>query len=186
MANKVTIFHFSCLHLWFLQFFTSVTLNSFSSTNVVDCAGNSYTSLFFSLPFSYFSSFLNFKACFYHFLLFFSVLFSALCLGYPSIFFYSAFCAFCSLFCSLPLHLFTLFIFCHIVFLSNLLTFFSIFLLLYYVRFTLMFYNNSFCSLSVIIHLFRAPLSNTSLLSYLLLLLFFLTPYSFGKDPMIF
>ena len=91
------------LLLRFLRFFPWDIL---PSTNLVDPAGNSYTSLSSSfLPFFHFSSFWNLKIYFYQFFLFFSVFFSALYLVHPFILFYSSFYF---LFCYLPLYLFTL------------------------------------------------------------------------------
>ena len=98
-----------------------------------------YITQIFFLLFFFISIFWNLKICSYLFLLFFPLLFSALHVFHPSILFYF-FSASCSVFSSLT------------VFFSNLLSFLfslSLFLLLYSVCFSLMFYHCSICSLSV-------------------------------------
>ena len=109
-------------NVWFLWFFSRVSLEVFSPAQQI-LLGNSYMSLrFFFLPFLYFSSFWNLKNCFYQFLLYFSVFFSSLGLVFLQIYY--------------PL--------------------ISLFLSLYSVCFSLMFYNCLICFLSVILHLVRA------------------------------
>ena len=128
---------------------------------------------FFSLL-SIFSSFWNLKVCFYQFILYFSVFFSALYLVHPSLLF-----LFCFLFPVLSPRLcfysFYFLIFLFFFFKSAFLSFF------FFYCFSFMFCYYSICSLSVILHPFR----NTSLLSLLLLLLFSVNTFC-CKDCMIF
>ena len=133
---------------WFLQFFTCVFWGILLSTNLVDRVHYSFTPLRFFSLFFYISLFWNLESILiYSFcsflcsfllsilsiLLFFSTLLSAPC----SVFSLSIY----SLYFLNPL----------IVFFSNLLSFIflSLFLLLYSVCFSLMFYYYSICSLSV-------------------------------------
>ena len=137
-----------------------------------------YTTAILRLVFSfssffYIHSFYNFEICCYLFLLIFSVFFSVLYLIHPSILFQSSFY---SLFCylSLFMYLFSDLLDC---FPLKCTIFFSLFLLLYSISFSLMFYYYSICSLSDNLHLFRSLF--VILLSYHFcpLLLFSIYPF---------
>ena len=124
-----SMFSLLIILLKFLWFFTCVSWDILPSTNLVDCADYSFTSLrFFFLLFFYISLSWNLEICSYLFLQFFPVFFSALYLLHHSILFYSSFCF---LFCLLPLYLFTLFSdfpYC-LLFKSAILSFLSSFLI---------------------------------------------------------
>ena len=150
-----TIHFFSSYHtlLRFLRFFTCVSWHILPSTKLVDCADINYTSFSFFLLFFYISLLWNLEICSYLFLLFYLVFFSTLCPAHPFILFYSSFCF---LFCSLPLFINFIFWFILLFSFQICYPFFSILLLLYSVCFSLLFYYYSICSVSVILHLFRA------------------------------
>ena len=108
--------------LRFLRFLTSAPLGFLPSTNLVDCVGNCYTSLIFSFCyFSYFSSPWNLKKLFFftHFLLFSSMLFSAILFSFQMCFpFISLFLLLYSVYFSLMFYYYSLCslsIICHLL-----------------------------------------------------------------------
>ena len=179
LAIYFTLLFFSSLLSGLLSCVALAVLHSvlelFSPAQVLLIEQNTATHIaqfFFSLL-SIFSSFWNLKVCFYQFILYFSVFFSALYLVHPSLLFLFFF-----LFPVLSPRL----CFYSFYFLIFLVFFFQIcFPFFFFYCFSFMFCYYSICSLSVILHPFR----NTSLLSLLLLLLFSVNTFC-CKDCMIF